>query len=377
LSPEDLKLTRPTLSVVLANYNHGHYLPQSLKALLEQSVRPDEILVVDDGSTDNSVEVIEAIARTNPLVRLLRNDRNRGFLYTVTRGVENTTGDYLFFPAADDYVLPGLVEKSMSLLAQHPQAGISCGFCSTIDGVTGEVKENAYHWAGEPTYLPPDKLAKCIGRQCIPGHNAIIKRSCFLEAGGHLPELEWISDWFMYLTAAFRHGLCFIPEKLALFRILPTSYSNVGLRDRARMIAIIHRVFDLLASPAYADLAPYFRQSGAMGQFETNLVYAAAVRADCWSSHILSLVNCLPAAEYQAALDAEDPAVQELATFFMGTLAPGEKLVRELQEQLGHTRAKLQEAQDIIACMQSTKFWKLRKFWVRSKQAVKRLAFRS
>jgi glycosyltransferase involved in cell wall biosynthesis len=365
-----------TLSVVMPNYNHAQYIPRALGALLEQSVRPDEILVVDDASTDDSVEVIEAIARANPLVRLVRNDRNRGFTYFATEAVEQTSGDYLFFAGADDYVLPGFVEKSMAVLAQYPHAGISCGFCSTFDGITGEVQDGALPWADHPVHLPPDELAGKIGRYCIPAHNAVIKRACYQEAGGHPPDLKWLSDWFLNLVVAFRHGLCFIPEPLALFRTLPTSYSGAGLRDRARMTEVLNCLFDLLRSPAYRDLLPRFHQSGTLGLFGAHLLVAAASRPDGWGNHVLPLINCFHATEYQAMLDDEDPRVRELACFFMRTVGPRDTQIQTLQETLHITRTDLQRAQKVISFMENTKFWKLRTFLKRSKQAVQRLAFR-
>jgi glycosyltransferase involved in cell wall biosynthesis len=62
----------------MTNYNHGQYIRKALEAILAQSLRPIEVIVVDDGSTDNSVEVIESIMRQDSIVKLLRNDCNRG-----------------------------------------------------------------------------------------------------------------------------------------------------------------------------------------------------------------------------------------------------------------------------------------------------------
>src|SRR5437868_7050033 len=117
---------RPTLSVIMPNYNHGHFLPEALDAILSQSWPADEVLIVDDASTDDSVEVIEGFARKHASVRLLRNERNMGAVYSGRRVFDAATGDYLYPSAADDRVQPGFFAKSMELLAQHPQAGLCC-----------------------------------------------------------------------------------------------------------------------------------------------------------------------------------------------------------------------------------------------------------
>src|SRR5882724_6618778 len=119
----------PSLTVVVPNYNHAKYLDQSLPSILKQSFQPLEVLVLDDASTDNSVEVIRRIAAQNPLVRLVQNEKNLGVMPNLNKGLELARGDYVFIGSADDLVLPGLFEASLRLLAQHPRAGLSCTVC--------------------------------------------------------------------------------------------------------------------------------------------------------------------------------------------------------------------------------------------------------
>ncbi len=70
---------------VFRTYNHARYLPQVLESVLTQSVRPLEVLVLDDASTDDSVQVIQQYAARDPLVRLVRNERNLGVVATLNR----------------------------------------------------------------------------------------------------------------------------------------------------------------------------------------------------------------------------------------------------------------------------------------------------
>src|SRR5882724_7160314 len=107
----DSKIVLPTLSVVVPNYNHAHYLPECLESLLQQSVEPLEIIVIDDCSTDNSVTVLEEFCRKNPRVSYCRNEKNLGVLATLNRAVQMIRGEYVIFPGADDRVLPGYFEK--------------------------------------------------------------------------------------------------------------------------------------------------------------------------------------------------------------------------------------------------------------------------
>ena len=114
-------MSTANLSVVLANYNHARYLPRALDAILSQSVRPREVIVIDDASTrDNSLEVLDGYARRDPIVRVVRNETNLGVVATYNKVVGFASGEYLFLAAADDYVLPGFLEKCARLCSLRP-----------------------------------------------------------------------------------------------------------------------------------------------------------------------------------------------------------------------------------------------------------------
>ncbi len=121
-------MERPRLSVIMPNYNHGSYITEALEAVVRQSFTPFEFIICDDGSTDNSVEIIQEFADRYPFIRFVKNEKNLGALTTSGRLFELAKGDYIYPAAADDKILPGFFEKSMRLLVEYPQAAI----CSTL-----------------------------------------------------------------------------------------------------------------------------------------------------------------------------------------------------------------------------------------------------
>jgi glycosyltransferase involved in cell wall biosynthesis len=127
----------PTLSAIVPNYNHGQYLERSLPAIALQSVQPLELIVLDDASTDNSVEIIQRLAQKYPIIRLVKNDKNLGVMPNLNKGIEMARGHYIFICSADDEVQPLLFEKSLALLAQHPQAAMSCSVSHWHDAASG------------------------------------------------------------------------------------------------------------------------------------------------------------------------------------------------------------------------------------------------
>ena len=333
------------LSVVMPTYNHARYLPRALDALLSQSVRPRELIVVNDASPDETAEILERYARSDPAVKVIRNETNRGVTACIGIGIAQASGKYLFCASSDDYVLPGFIGKTIGALEQYPQAGLCSSYFSFVNGVTGEILENASGWCDAPRYFEPREVERLVGHTSIPGHATIMKRSSFDAAGGFLSDLAWHSDWFFNYVIAFREGLCHVPEVLSLQTVTQSSYSVQGVYSE-RQLAVIGAIFDRLASAEYADLAPVFQRSGVFSVLGTPALVAAAGRADAWSRATLKLVNGFTPEQYESLLDHPDENVRELATFFLGTFWHEVKPARQ------HERDERRRVEQELAAVQ-------------------------
>jgi glycosyltransferase involved in cell wall biosynthesis len=273
----DNTLRRPTVSVIMANYNHARFLPIALQAILSQTWRPLEVLVFDDGSTDNSIEVIEQFAERDSIIRLIRNERNRGVAYSCNRGVAIASGEYLLFSAADDYIMPSFLERSLWLLGQYPQAGLSCCDSAALDENSGVMREYKANITEQPRYFLPGEvveLAKTkrftVGSQA---NAVLLKRSALgeLEEEGayFLSDLKSGCDFFPLNVIAFRYGICYVPETLAVFRLTPGSYSTSNKKNGQE---ICQRMLELIYLDKYKDVRPMFRDSELFYRFEHNLI---------------------------------------------------------------------------------------------------------
>jgi glycosyltransferase involved in cell wall biosynthesis len=263
----------PTLSVIIPNYNHSQHLPVAVNAILSQPVQPLEIILIDDGSTDNSVEVIQDLAHRNPLVKFHRNEQNQGVCFTVNRGIELARGDYVFMSSADDEILPGFLEKSLGILTQYPQAALSCTVSRWHYVDSGITWHMGAGMAEQTCYLSPDELVRLgrRGKLLIPTSSAIMKKAPLLQAGSLIPKLRWHCDWFATIVLAFRHGLCYVPEPLSDFNIHAKSYYQSGHKGAEHFQVLIELV-ELLNSPAFADVRPHVRDSGALSLFATPML---------------------------------------------------------------------------------------------------------
>ncbi|HNT97529.1 MAG TPA: glycosyltransferase family 2 protein, partial [Elusimicrobiales bacterium] len=271
-------MTAPSLSVILPNFNHAHYLRGALPAILEQSFPCRELIVVDDGSTDDSVAVVEALAAAHPEIRLVKSPRNEGVVAALEKGWALATGEYVCLPAADDLLLPGLFEKAMRLLSEHPSAGLCVCDVLTEDG-SGKRGLSRRRLCKDARYIPPAELVELMRRRTVylSGLGSIFRKQV-LEETGFLPELKWSSDRIYSTVAALRHGLCCLPEPLAVFRLRGDSYSAAGLSDLKAHGEVMGRALDLLGGEAYADVLPVFRRSSALASFEMPLLFFLAFR---------------------------------------------------------------------------------------------------
>ncbi len=259
----------PTLSVVLPNYNHSAHLPKTLESILGQSAAPTELIIIDDCSTDDSVAVIEEVARGHANVRFLRNEVNRGAVASFNRGIDEAKGEYLVMAPADDEMRPGFLEKSLRALARHPQAGACASVCQYRDMSSGLTWFLGTSLGEKERFIGPGEMVE-LGRQgklLVATSSMVVKRKDFLAVGKYRADLAWHCDWFAYFAVAFRHGMCFVPEALAEFRIYREGFSGKGMRDPERQREVLRRVLETLELPEFADVAEQFRRCGALSPF--------------------------------------------------------------------------------------------------------------
>jgi glycosyltransferase involved in cell wall biosynthesis len=242
----------------MPNYNHARFIPQSLQALLDQSRPALEILFIDDASTDHSLNVVRAYADRHPSIKVIENPVNRGVNYNLVRALELARGDYVVGAACDDQVLPGFFEKSLTLLARHPQAGLCSSRTRMMDenGTDLGVLPGMDVSAG-PSFIPPEKARRIIRSfgNWMQGNTTIYQRDALIKAGGFRPDLHSFSDNFVSQVLALTHGACFIPEPLGAWRRMNATYS-VQCRSDPEIEREIVRTAVSLMETTYRDIFP-------------------------------------------------------------------------------------------------------------------------
>lgn len=268
-------MTGPTISVIIPNYNHAHFLKNAVQPYLLQTCPPLEIIIVDDGSQDNSLDIIQDLAATTSLIRLVSLKTNQGVNQAIMEGLKVARGDYVVFTAADDTVERSFLEKSSNVLKRYPQAGLS--FCdpSGLIYETNTLYHYPLHLSDKPIYLSPHQLFTILKQHyfTFPSNSCVFKKELLIKSGGFRTELGLGADWFACFVCAFREGVCYIPEFLTTATIRNNSYSVEGHRDGSRQKKTFFKILELLSSTT-PDVIFYFKNSA--------IVYEYSWRALFW-----------------------------------------------------------------------------------------------
>lgn len=224
------------LTAVIPNYNHGAVLGEAIRAIAEQVPGADEIVVVDDGSTDDSIEVLERLRLKYPNLRVVRLVENQGAISALNRGLREARGKYVYFGAADDLTLPGLFEVTLAELGRHPVAAFASCEVTVVDTDTGKTAPRPpVRPSYAPAYFDPLAVARLLKRidNWILTGTAVVRRDLLLEAGGFDAAMGAFADSFVFRRLSLRYGHCFIPQPALIWRLSGSGLSRIEAADLA------------------------------------------------------------------------------------------------------------------------------------------------
>ena len=192
-SEDDGGTARTGISVVVPSYNHGRYVERCLRSIFAQRTRPDELVVIDDGSTDGSVPIIEKVLEDSPCRATLVSRENRGLSATLNEGLRATSGDFFAYLGSDDVWLPEFLGSAADALRSRPQAVLAYAHCLTIDEAGRVVASTR----GRVPYVD-GAATKMLLEGVAPQSAAVLHRRSAVEAHGW-NEQSALEDYELYL----------------------------------------------------------------------------------------------------------------------------------------------------------------------------------
>ncbi len=221
-------MENPKISVVIPVFNQGEYLAQCIESVLAQTLKPHEIIVVDDGCQDDS----RYVASSYPEVKII-NQVNKGLPSARNTGIMNATGDYIFFLDADDMMTENCLEKIVEVIKNNP----------TVDIVAPSFKEFGISNA-QVTLMPNPTLQDFKMGNRI-GYFSAIRKSALLEVGGYSPRMVFGYEDFHLTVNLLSKGkkLITMPDILVLYRTKEKSMIHDAINHHSELMSQIYKDF--------------------------------------------------------------------------------------------------------------------------------------
>ena len=200
-------------SVIIPLYNKGPYLSKALTSVIAQTLLDFELIVVDDGSTDDSFKVAQSVLENTDVKHQLIRQENAGVSTARNNGVLAASGDYICFLDADDWWAPSFLERMDRLIHEYPDAGIyGTNYYVVKNGrqrICVTTAQTGYINYCR-TYAEKLQMPLWTGAVSIP-------RSVFCETGGFKPHLKLGEDFDLWIRIALTHKVVFLDEPLSFY----------------------------------------------------------------------------------------------------------------------------------------------------------------
>jgi glycosyltransferase involved in cell wall biosynthesis len=235
-----------SVSLIIATFNHARFLPAAIDSALAQTLAGVEVIVVDDGSTDDTPAVL---ARYAPRVRVIRQ-ANRGLAAARNAGLAVARSTYVSFLDADDVAMPSKLAEQVALLEASPTVGWT--YCDVLieTVATGHEMRASERFGYGGRTLDGWLFPELIHGNFIPAIAPLIRRGALDAAGVFDDRLTALEDWDLWLRLSLVAKARYSPAVLARYRVHPGGMSE----DRSRMDKTRFRVLDTLCRTRLAAM---------------------------------------------------------------------------------------------------------------------------
>ena len=225
-------------TVIIPTYQHASFLPDALDSVLRQTYTPVEVIVVDDGSTDGTRDVVRAGYATVVYV----HQQNQGLSAARNAGMARARGDVITFLDSDDLLAPAALERRVEALASHPDAGWVYSDLFVTDEC-GEIRQRCselFGWSARR--LDGMIFDELLLGNFIPIHAATFRRECVARAGAFDTTLRSAEDYEFLLRVARGSPATHLDEPLGSYRRRPESMSSDRLGMAQAMLRVMARL---------------------------------------------------------------------------------------------------------------------------------------
>ena len=225
----------PLVSVVIPVFNGEKTIQETIESVLNQTLTDFELLVINDGSQDGTLEIVERIPDSRIQVF---SYPNAGQSTSRNRGIEIAKGGYISFIDADDLWTPDKLEAQLQALQANPKAGVAYSWTDWIDESSQLLGKGSYNTEQGEVFT---KLL--LNDFVANGSNVLIRRDALTEVGGFDPSVTPAEDWDLWLRLAARYEFVAVRSPQILYRISPNSASFNVWKMEASSLQVIDKAF--------------------------------------------------------------------------------------------------------------------------------------
>lgn len=202
---------KPIFSIIVPLYNKAPYVNKALESIFSQMYTNWECIIVDDGSTDNSLEAVRGLKIEDRRLKILTQS-NSGVAVARNNGVAASKGEYVCFLDADDWWEAAYLEEMDRLIQEYPDAGLyGCDYYYVKNG-----KKKIYPKDAEG-YIDYCKVYTHCGAMPIHPNGAVIPRKVFDEIGGFDSSIKMGEDFILFMQIALKYKVAFLNKQLVTF----------------------------------------------------------------------------------------------------------------------------------------------------------------
>ncbi len=231
----------PTVTVLMPVYNAARYIREAIESILTQSYQDIDFLIIDDGSTDETSDLIQCY--TDPRIRLIKHEQNRGLKYSLNEGITLSSHEFIARMDADDISHPWRLEKQTAYLKGNP-------LCAMVDSWVKIMDKDGKFVKSEGIYSR--HVYYNLNFECCIYHSAIMFRKSKVQSiGGY--QLEYAEDYDLFLRLSRVYKIHTLEEPLIWYRIHDSNLNTVVKKKEYEefSLRVLNRNFQFYLGTAF------------------------------------------------------------------------------------------------------------------------------
>ena len=240
-----------TISVCIPTYNQSAYIKSAVYSAFHQTLKPDEIIVLDDCSTDDTFDIIKALESEIPILKVQRQSKNMGISRNVNDCLRMASGDFVVRLDSDDQLLPAYIQKLASMMIKYPKAGYGHVAIQEVDQYDRDLRTRVL-FRSAIYQSPDDALKAAVNGYRVAANIIMFRRSALEEVNFIEASANFAEDYYLSVALAAKNfGNVYVDEVLAKYRIW-VDVGNVRQKRKLEEIIGIRNVFENALFPAFS-----------------------------------------------------------------------------------------------------------------------------